>query len=147
MEQQMREFVQCFLTLNPSPSDAQYHALAEAVGVDKETLEACAYQMLGEQVQEGVDVAGEDSLAEPIGAYTQDEKVLQDQYDPNTTTTDAVPINDGGPGVAADGFHEETHDDGLGVEDQGLDLDVQDELYDDGVPVPIGAAARLRSAR
>lgn len=36
-----------FLRFNPTPSDAQYHSLANALGVDKEELEAEAYEMLG----------------------------------------------------------------------------------------------------
>lgn len=54
MYEQYSQLITLFLEINPKPSDAQFHALAEACGVDKETLEAVAYQMLAEH--EGSDV-------------------------------------------------------------------------------------------
>lgn len=54
MYEQYSQLITLYLEINPTPSDAQFHALAEACGVDKETLEACAYQMLAEH--EGADV-------------------------------------------------------------------------------------------
>lgn len=54
MYEQYSKLISLYLEINPEPSDAQFHALAEACGVDKETLEAVAYRMLGEH--EGMDV-------------------------------------------------------------------------------------------
>jgi hypothetical protein len=48
MEEALQELIALFLKINPRPSDQQFHALAEAVGVDKETLEACAYAALAD---------------------------------------------------------------------------------------------------
>lgn len=46
--QALQELISLFLKINPEPSDQQFHALAEAVGIDKETLESVAYEMLGD---------------------------------------------------------------------------------------------------
>lgn len=46
--EQLQELISLFLKINPEPSDQQFHALAEACGVDKETLESISYEMLGE---------------------------------------------------------------------------------------------------
>lgn len=43
MEEALQELIALFLKINPQPSDQQFHALAEAVGVDKETLESQAF--------------------------------------------------------------------------------------------------------
>lgn len=43
--------IEAFLAINPHPSDQQFHALAEAIGVDKEQLEAVAYEMLGDELE------------------------------------------------------------------------------------------------
>lgn len=64
MYEQYSQLITLFLEINPKPSDAQFHALAEACGVDKETLEACAYQMLGEH--EGADVPIDADIADLI---------------------------------------------------------------------------------
>lgn len=37
-----------FLALNPQPSDKQVHSLADAIGVDKETLETQIYAITAE---------------------------------------------------------------------------------------------------
>lgn len=47
-QQALQELIALFLKINPQPSDQQFHALAEACGVDKETLESISYSMLGE---------------------------------------------------------------------------------------------------
>jgi hypothetical protein len=46
----LRALIELFLKVNPQPSDAQFHQLAGALGVDKEQLEAISYEMLGEEV-------------------------------------------------------------------------------------------------
>jgi hypothetical protein len=50
-QEKLADVIQRFLLINPKPSDQQFHALAESLGVDKETLEAIAYQLLGEYEQ------------------------------------------------------------------------------------------------
>lgn len=44
--------IRVFLKLNPNPTDKQYHALAYAVNIDQETLEACAYEMLSDELND-----------------------------------------------------------------------------------------------
>jgi len=46
----LAHMIELFLQVNPEPSDQQFHALAQALGVDKETLEAVAYEMLGDEI-------------------------------------------------------------------------------------------------
>lgn len=59
MEEALQELIALFLKINPKPSDQQFHALAEAVGVDKETLESLSYGMLAD---------AEDLLEDPMEA-------------------------------------------------------------------------------
>lgn len=47
-QQALQELIALFLKINPQPSDQQFHALAEACGVDKETLESISYGMLSD---------------------------------------------------------------------------------------------------
>jgi hypothetical protein len=47
-QQALQELIALFLKINPEPSDQQFHALAEACGVDKETLESVSYGMLAD---------------------------------------------------------------------------------------------------
>lgn len=57
--QSMRQRVIDFLKANPSPSDAEFHAFAQSMGYDPETLESVVYQMLGQEVQMDGDRVGE----------------------------------------------------------------------------------------
>lgn len=59
MDEALQELIALFLKINPQPSDQQFHALAEAVGVDKETLESLSYGMLAD---------AEDLLEDPTEA-------------------------------------------------------------------------------
>lgn len=59
MEEALQELIALFLKINPQPSDQQFHSLAEAVGVDKETLESLSYSMLAD---------AEDLLEDPTEA-------------------------------------------------------------------------------
>lgn len=47
MKTQTQEALVKFLLENPKPTDAQFHAFAMSINVDKEELEASAYSMLG----------------------------------------------------------------------------------------------------
>lgn len=122
----LRDLISLFLKLNATPSDAQFHALAEAVGVDKERLESISYEMLGEE--EGALV---ESYEVEINADSQD--VLDDvDIDPNTISLDDAALNDGAPTNQDLGFQDETHDDGADVEDIGVGFNSDDVLTDDG---------------
>jgi len=58
-KQALQEMIALFLKINPEPSDQQFHSLAEACGVDKETLESISYEMLSD---------AEDLLDDPLEA-------------------------------------------------------------------------------
>lgn len=60
MEQLCEQLIEIFLQINPNPSDKQFHALAESVGIDKETLEAVSYEMLGEEVNKVMALTDEE---------------------------------------------------------------------------------------
>jgi len=140
-EQALEELITLFLKLNPNPSDQQFHALAEAVGVDKETLESISYKMLGE---------AEDLLEETISAslihrinasarvHADSEDVLDDpDLDPDDLSLQDVALNDGDPTDDDLGMQDETFDDGYTENDVGVGLtnNVSDVLTDDGVPI------------
>lgn len=91
------QFIVQFLKLNPSPSDKQVHELADAIGVDLETLEAEIYKMLGQVV-----------------ANTVDENVLEDKSDPKFGPTRLTMLNDQGfDGQLIDEIQDDLRDDGL----------------------------------
>lgn len=124
----LTNMIQTFLEINNAPSDAQVHALAEALGVDKETLEAQIYEMLGEVVTE------DDHLLEAA-----DESVLYDaELDPDNISIEDVSMSDGDPTDDDIGMQEELTDDGVDEEDEGLGLN-QDVLMDDGAVLPPAA--------
>jgi hypothetical protein len=143
-QQALQELIGLFLKVNPQPSDQQFHAFAEAIGIDKETLESIAYAMLGE---------AEDLLEDPVSAslihqvnanarlgaatVTADqEEVLDDPtIDPDDLSLSDVALNDGDPTDDDLGQQEEALDDGYTEDDVGVGLtnNVQDVLNDDGV--------------
>lgn len=59
-DEQLENLIMCFLEVNESPSDAQFHSLAEACGLDKETLEAIAYKLLGKVTNDETAGVGSD---------------------------------------------------------------------------------------
>ena len=129
-DRKLRELIVLFLEVNPEPSDEQVHAMACAVGIDKETFEAEIYSMMGEIV------ADDDHLVEVDAA---EEEVVNDPLiDPDTMSNSDVAMNDGDPTNDDLGFQAETNDDGATADDEGVGMnngDV-DVLTDDGVPQP-----------
>lgn len=85
-QQALQELISLFLKINPQPSDQQFHALAEAAGVDKEELEAISYGMLSE---------AEEVLSSDIGEEDEDldsnekAELLQDAEDQQLDDEDA----------------------------------------------------------
>jgi hypothetical protein len=49
-ESKYTQIIECFLSLNPDPSDDQVHHFAYSLGVDKEELESVFYAMLSERL-------------------------------------------------------------------------------------------------
>jgi len=144
------DLISVFLQVNPDPSDEQFHSLAQAAGVDHQELEAVAYQMLaesehGEEVfaaDEGdADAPGEDELSD-----AQD--VLDGDYDPNTTVTNDLMLNDGLPAGEDSStlLQDTTLNDGVSEGDTGAGIADQNMLYSDGLaPIKLGASARLKA--
>jgi hypothetical protein len=144
-EELLRELITLFLSINPDPSDAQFHALAGACGVDHSTLESISYQMLSE-AENGGEVYANDAPGEDELSDAQD--VLDGDYDPNTTKTDDLMLNDGLPaGEDSTALLQDTAlNDGVSTGDTGAGIADQSLLYSDGLaPMKLGASARLRS--
>lgn len=142
----MQELVTLFLKINPDPSDEQFHALACAVGVDHETLEACAYEMLGEsdvvvdaQEIDAMEIDAMEIDASELLADSQD--ILEDDISPDVMPLNDVATNDGDNTLDDSGMQEESNDDGADVHDVGVGMtstDGDDVLQDDGVVAPGG---------
>ncbi|MGE8453039.1 MAG: hypothetical protein ACN6OP_20945, partial [Pseudomonadales bacterium] len=49
-ESKYTQIIECFLGLNPDPSDDQVHKFAYSLGVDKEELETVFYAMLSDRL-------------------------------------------------------------------------------------------------
>ena len=80
------KLIEAFLEVNPDPSDDQFHALAHAVGIDKEELEAVSYKMLGNELEDSKPV---------LIALTDEELVQQGDLEPDTADL-AVLVDFGG---------------------------------------------------
>jgi len=137
-EELLQKLIAVFLEINPDPPDEQFHMLARSIGMDPPELEAVAYKML----------AVEDQETETLSA-TDEESVLDGDYDPDTTTPDNLLLNDGEPGGSGQNtdtqVQDDLYDDGVGVEDFGVDVQGdQTLLYDDGKPaMQLRASTRL----
>jgi hypothetical protein len=80
-EGKLHELIVLFLQVNPEPSDDQFHALAHALGVDKESLEACAYEMLGDEIHHEEGEGDESQLEELVrGSSTHFEEGEGGEY-------------------------------------------------------------------
>lgn len=87
--------IECFLQINPDPSDEQVHAFASSLGVDKEELEAVFYEMLGTELSQNQDQeTGRLFTASEVKALTEDERILIDDYDPLITDPKGLSLND-----------------------------------------------------
>lgn len=147
---ELEKLIILFLQINPSPSDAQMHSLAAAIAVDKEELEARIYEMLGEtetvQDQE-IDASGGDAPGDHGPSESQ--QVLDGDYDPSTTDSDDLALNDGAPeGYGAEVENQDSLlNDGVGPEDTGVDVaGDQEVLINDGAaPTRLRASQRLRA--
>lgn len=137
-EQLVEELVTVFLKINSEPADAQVHALAEALGIDKETLEAKMYSMLSEDEDLLVDVDDDDEISAGFEIGADAEDVLDDPTaNPDNQSLDEVSLNDGDPTDDDLGLQTETLDDGFDARDIGMGVtptENQDALNDDGVP-------------
>jgi hypothetical protein len=145
---ELQQLIAAFLKVNPNPTDQQFHALAMAANIDHETLEAISYSMLAEdqgsepeqqQVSAGNPAPSEDQLSEQ-------QQVLDGDYDPNTTSPNDLLLNDGGTDSSSLQLNQDsTYDDGVGPDDVGVDINGdKDAMISDGGPaVQLKAATRL----
>lgn len=134
----LQELVCLFLKINCEPSDAQFHALAESIAVDKEELESIAYEMLAES-EDVLDDAEEGYDEDEFEIHADAEDILDGDVSPDNMSLDNVALNDGDPTVEDQGYQEETTDDGPDMHDVGVGLtttDSDDVLSDDGPMTP-----------
>ena len=129
----IRQFIVLYLQLQPAPADAQIHALAAALGCDKETLESIIYRMLAETSE--VQTAA----LKRLKATADIEDVLTDKIPDESIPLDDAGTNDGlSDADIDDGMQRETYDDGSDDADVAVGQDsgdTRDVLTDDGVPV------------
>jgi len=151
-KEQLQDLIKIFLQTNPEPSDHQFHALAESLGIDREQLEAIAYEMLGQEV-EGVSTHFPEGEGEDMSALakvtarlkvtaaeeglSEQQEVLQGEEDPDTTPTNDLALTDGAP--VGDTMDDEIQDsllnDGAGPDDTGLGIGAEKSmLLNDGAP-------------
>lgn len=144
--QVLAEFLTLYLRLNSRPTDQQFHSLAFSVNVDKEELESVAYAMLGDELEETQNAFAGNAAPSEKGESEQ-QKVLEDKYDPSITSPDNLALNDGAPDRESNsrGVQDATLNDGVGPDDEGLGINSdKNALISDGLPpVNLNAAARL----
>lgn len=145
----LENFVRCFLLLNPSPTEEQVHALASAIGLDKESLEAVIYAMLGDTINmddEGLE-STEESGTENQAAGPNSQVLMDDgetdYADPDKFALvmdgepdDGSSLTDGDSGLGLGG----PDDTGLGAstdEDDGLDMASIEDLSDENLLIQI----------
>jgi hypothetical protein len=145
--QVLSEFLTIYLRLNPRPTDQQFHSLAFAINVDHEELESVAYAMLGDEVGETQNaLAGNSAPSE--NKTSEQQKVLDGDYDPSITSPDNLALNDGAPNRESNsrGVQDATLNDGVAPDDEGLGINSdKSALISDGLP-PISLNAALRLA-
>jgi hypothetical protein len=148
----LAEFLTGFLRINPEPTDEQFHALAYAVNVDKEELESIAYAMLADEV-EPVHAKRKATAGNPAPSerrLSEQQKVLDGDYDPNITSPDNLLLNDGAPEGTSNiqETQDALYDDGVGADDTGVGINSdKDQMISDGLPpVNLKAAVRLAGA-
>lgn len=154
---ELQQLIAAFLKVNPNPTDQQFHALAMAANIDHETLEAISYSMLAE------DQHDEDHVPDPVpqpvtggnpappeSSLSEEQQVLDGDYDPNTTSPNDLLLNDGAPEGTSNiqQNQDSTYDDGVGADDVGVDINAdKDMMISDGAPpVQLKALARLSGA-
>lgn len=145
--QALSQFLTIFLRLNPRPTDQQFHSLAFAINIDHETLESVAYAMLGDEVGGETQNALAGNSAPSEGKMSEQQKVLDGDYDPSITSPDNLALNDGAPNRESNsrGVQDATLDDGVAPDDEGLGINSdKSALISDGLPpISLNAAARL----
>lgn len=112
----LTKFLTMYLILNPKPSDAQVHALAASLSIDKEALEARLYRMLSNLILSDVNDA------------------LEQKVPVDLLNVSDLPATDGPPEDYMLEDQTATNDDGTDVLDRGVGLSNVDDdalLMDD----------------
>lgn len=146
--QKLSELIKLFLSINPAPSDDQFHALAQSVGTDPQTLESIAYKMLAQDTLGQPALAGNEPPSEEN--LSESQQVMDGDYDPNVTTPDDLLLNDGAPEGTSNiqESQDALYDDGAPGNDIGLGVSSdKDAMVSDGAPpVQLKAHSRLMGA-
>jgi hypothetical protein len=146
--QVLSEFLTFFLRLNPRPTDQQFHSLAFSVNCDHAELESVAYAMLGDELEETQNALAVTAAQPP---RSEQQKVLDGDYDPSITSPDNLALNDGAPDRDNDssGIQDATMNDGVAADDEGLGINSdKDSVISDGLPpINLNAAVRLAFER
>lgn len=144
----LEQFLFGYFRLNPKPTDEQFHSLAYSINIDHEALEAIVYEIVGDQVaptQPTQATAGNPSPSET--RLSEQQKVLDGDYDPNVTSPDNLLLNDGAPEGTSNiqESQDALYDDGVGADDTGVGINSdKNQMISDGLPpVNLKAAARL----
>lgn len=139
-QERLKQLIALFLETNPEPSDAQFHAFAASLGVDKETLEAVCYEMLGDEIQHEKDEGDDQQLEElvegvsthfPEGIEVEDFGVVQATARLRTTAAEIVEHEGGGQGEVGISEQQEV----LQGEGDADTTDTDNLLLTDGAPV------------
>jgi hypothetical protein len=148
----LAQFLIGFFRLNPKPTDAQFHALASAINVDKEELEAVSYEMLADEMKtkpvqsKTKQTAGNSEPSE--NKLSEQQQVLDGDYDPMVTSPDDLLLNDGAPEGTSNiqEMQDTLYDDGVGADDSGVGINSdKDQMISDGAP-PVNLKASVRLA-
>jgi hypothetical protein len=147
-ENKLHELIVLFLQVNPEPSDDQFHALAHALGVDKETLEACSYEMLGDEIQheegEGDDAQLEELVEGVSTHFPEGDESGGGEYGEGypITKTEAFIINAAYRLNVTAEVAEEYGEEGLSEQQEVLEgegdpatTNTDDQVLNDGAPV------------
>jgi len=147
---ELQQLISLFLKVNPNPSDEQFHALAFSVSIDHETLESISYSMLseaeGDQTQAPPPVQASKEPPDE-SQLSEQQQVLDGDYDPNETSPNDLLLNDGAPEGTSNiqESQDALYNDGVGADDTGVDIfGNKDAMISDGAPpVELKAALRL----
>lgn len=143
----LAQFLIGFFRLNPKPTDAQFHALASAINIDKEELEALSYEMLAQETNSEPAMQQAGNAAPSEKKLSQQQQVLDGDYDPTVTSPDDLLLNDGAPEGTSNiqQMQDTLYDDGVGADDSGVGINSdKDQMISDGAPpVNLKAAVRL----
>lgn len=147
--QALANLIECFLCINHHPSDQQFHALAEAIGADKETLEAVAYSMLHEELEEGEE-GGEAFDMQARSSHFPNDSTLMDpdcEYSEATDDEDGTIVKEQMNKVEAVSTHTSNLEADSGKQDSIDELFSPEASFDGALGLTARTAKRIQAAR